>query len=85
MTEKLGRELCSSRERVVRVKSSQARILNGRRVEGRKHLFGLAALEEIKRARCGVDSDVVEIWRVDQGARKVEQVIPGQRIRQYHD
>jgi len=71
MIENLGRELCSSRENGAREEWSGGKP-NSERVEGRKHLFGRAALEEIERARCGVDGGVAERWRVDQGARKVE-------------
>jgi len=54
------------------------------RVEGRKYLFGCAVLEEIERARCGDYSGVAERRCVDPGTRVVEQIIPDQRIRQYH-
>ncbi len=54
------------------------------RVEGRKYLFGCAVFEEIEGARCGDYSGVAERRRVDQRARVVEQIIPDQRIRQYH-
>ena len=54
------------------------------RVQGRKYLFGCVVLEEIERAGCRDDCGVAERRRVDERARVVEQVIPYQRIRQYH-
>ena len=54
------------------------------RVQGRNYLFGCAVLKKVKRARCSDDSGVAGRRRVDQGARVVKQVIPDQRIRQYH-